>query len=182
MERERGRVNPRSGLAFRGELGDGVAEAVAQVDTGARRPRLPGDRANPKPGRRPAMSGHALLHRGVGRIRRSTPKPGQACGGGANRSGQVKTVAGVAPTAPQYPSRFSGPDDRDVDNQRAGRPRDVAASQNDLGFRRHRRKTVEQRVDVEAADIWAGRMSDSSARRGMPPIAAMSLTLTASAL
>ena len=48
--------------------------------------------------------------------------------------------------------------------------------------RRQLSEAVEQSVDVGERESPAGACSDSSASRGAAPIAAMSLTLTASAL
>ncbi len=100
----------------------------------------------------------------------------------ADRSGQIQLVARASAAAAKHAARVDRTDRRDVDDQRSRETRDVSADERGARRpspppRRRRRARRNQRSGSPG-----GRERLSSTARGVAPIAARSLRLTATAL
>ena len=127
-----------------------------------------------------SMHSRAAEVRGLARAARA--QPGEPGGGGADGSRHVEPISRPAAASREHAPSRAGADRRDVDDERSGRSREVAAGERRAvrrGRAAPRRRSA--RRNRRAATRREGPGS-AGRSRGVAPIAARSLRLTATAL
>ena len=166
VERQRGGVDRRADTAGLRYLVHRLRQAVTQIHTRCRRTIVPEQRSESKPRLRVEITLDATLHlcgrrgggpqivhlsiagRGPGSLRApSVTRGGAVCPRSqhrqpsrcrSDRPADVQIVARPGAAARQHLTSFDRADDRDVDDQRAVDPGQVAARNGDPGSRRQR--------------------------------------------